>query len=279
MKKIAKQFLALMLVLIVTLGVFPQKVEAYTDHYIYHASSPKAGSSFTAKAAVSGWRDKNTRSDYDYHYFMYKITVPDNSYVKVTTSNASNQIRIYSKYAKGELRNSSNYMVSDTMWEYRNQKSKTYYRVLPKGTYYLYNAGSSDSKVTWSAVKCKAATNYCKNRATELKTNNKAVTVLNSNGNEFNRWFKVKATSSKLTITKKILDYEGTIYGGNFEFRDASGKLLEYSSRKAITDKATVSETFSGLKKGKYYYINLGIYSGNLYNKYSTERLMTLSVK
>ncbi len=276
MKKLAKQFLALMFVLILALGVFPQKAEAYTDHYIYHASSIKAGSSFTAKAAVSGWRDKNFY-DYDYHYYMYKFTVPENSYLKITTSNASNYLHIYTKYAKGYISKSSDYCIS-TMGQ-RNTGKKTFYRVLPAGTYYLNNYGSSNSTVTLSTVKCKLPTNYCKNRATVLKTNNKAVTVLNSNGNEFSRWFKVKATSSKFTITQKVLDFEGTTSYGRYDLRDSSGKRIEYSSRNYQENKATVSETFTGLKKGKYYYICLGPDSGNFSDKYSQERLITLSVK
>ena len=265
MKKLAKQFLALMFVLILALGVFPQKAEAA---YYLQTKEYALGKNTTVSA------NKYTReypNSYDKYYY-YKFTVKNTGYVKFSVSNANASLRIYKSYKKNAIP-SGNYVVSLT-------GMKTYYRVLPKGTYYLYYIGYNvpDIKVSYSFTKGKLTTNYSKNRAISLKAKATA-TIFEPYGDEFGKWYKFKATSNKVTITTKVLD--SNYSGVNFELRDSTGKSIDvskYDSKNTVTDNGNVRKlTRKGMVKGATYYILISPYSSSYTDKYTDRRLITLS--
>ncbi len=277
MKKIAKQLFALMFVLILALGIFPQRADAYVAyHYKTHESA--LGKNTTVKS----YRYKYTYSQYYdldryYDYYYYKFTVKETGYCKFTVNDKNAPLYLFkNSYKKNAEPKYTNHFMT-------LRGEKTYYRVLPKGTYYMYyNTSDKDAsvKVSYSFTKCKPSKNYSRNTATDLKKTKMKATVFNPYKDEFSKWYKFKATSSTVTITTKALDYDSPVW--YLDLRDSAGNIIstdKYDNKNTITENGNTRKLVrKGMVKGATYYICVN-YPGSLSDKYAQRRLMSLTVK
>ncbi|MDO5133883.1 MAG: hypothetical protein Q4D81_13035 [Eubacteriales bacterium] len=230
--RILQQFVCLAMAVIICSGFIPLRAEASTK-YVYKITTLKQNTYVTAKGDKSDYNDKT--DSYTDTYYLYKITVPANGYVKIQTTNSSKYIYIYRSINKNEYIGHS-----DRIRECYD--SKIYYQALPKGTYYIY--ADSGTKFKWSFVKCKNPSNYCRSRAATLAAGKKTTIVINP-GYEYDRWYKVVLKKKKtITVTIKILDDN---YRSDFYLYDSKG------SRVNCPYLTTDSYRTAILPKGKYY--------------------------
>ncbi|SFB70361.1 hypothetical protein [Butyrivibrio sp. YAB3001] len=264
MKKFTKKLIALAFVLILSLGVFPSKADAVDYNYSYNIAS------FNQNTWVNAQKQSYTRSGKSctYNYCLYEIIVPESGYIKIDSKNQNSQLRIYQSLNKsGKI--GINTVVNNC------KGASTYYAVLPKGTYYIFNNDSiNDTQIRWKFVKTQAPFNYSKGRATELAAGKKEV-INYSYDDEFDRWYKIKLTKNKtLSLDVKVLDDNNCSM--LFDMRDSRGKTVKTqavtksgSSKLVRTDKLT---------KGTYY---VRFYPREVLfqSKYSKGRLGTFSWK
>ncbi|SFB70342.1 hypothetical protein [Butyrivibrio sp. YAB3001] len=269
MKKRAKLFLALLFVLILSLGFFPKETKAATDEvYNYNVTALKAKTLVTAKRCSSAWN--RTDRKYYYNYNLYKITLPSDGYIKLETSDATVGLKLLKSFKK-DVRLSKNEPIT-----YFSSKKNTYYYVLSKGTYYICNPYSDkDTNIKYTFSKAVNPTNYSRNLAATL-AQKKSQTLVYTWGNEYDRWYKVCLTKNQaVTITTKTLDEDySRIF---FEFRNSNGKLVSYDTTSNTTGGTRTYKT-AKLKKGTYY-IHCYPGSGLFNNRYATGRIGTISWK
>lgn len=225
-----KQLACFLLAVIITVGFVPLPAQAYTQKYNYKVTTLKQKKWVTAKGNTCNYnQDKDTHTD---TYYLYKISVPANSFIRIDSKNKSNSIYIYKSFNK----NSS---PSDSIASFYD--NNIYRCVLPKGTYYIYAEEGTTFK--WQSSTSKNPTNFCRSRAARLKAGYKKLEVFNY-GYEYSRWYRISLTARKpITITIKNIDdgYSGRVFSvyNSRGYRVTCNELNDTNYRTAVLPKGT----------------------------------------
>lgn len=234
MKQLMKRFLCMALTLCLMTCFLPQQADASTVKYVTKVSSLKSGTAVTAKGYTSSY--SSSTEVFTYTSQFYKISVPSGGYVTFHTTDASKDLYLYKSIKKNKAYHESN----EIGFMYNK---KTYYRVLPAGTYYVF--ASKGLRFKWVFHKATNSTNYCKSKATGLKAGKKATSVF-FRGYEFNKWYKITVSSKKaLSVNLTDLVSSGTVY---LDVLTSSGMRVNTTS---VND--TTWRTKSAVNKGTYY--------------------------
>lgn len=238
-----KQLACFLLAVIITVGFVPLPAQASTTKYNYKITTLKQKKWVTAKGDTYNYnQDKDTNT---HTYYVYKISVPANSFIRVDSKNKSNYIDIYKSFNK-------NSYPSDSIASFYD--NNIYRCVLPKGTYYIYAEEGTTFK--WQSSTSKNPTNFCRSRSARLKAGYKKWEVFNY-GYEFDRWYRISLTARKpITVTMKQMDSDG---GDNFSIYNSRGY---YVTCNELND--SVSRT-AVLPKGTYY---IRVYTDVDYDRY-----------
>lgn len=186
-----KRLACFLLAAIITVGFVPLPARAATAKHNYKIISLSQKKWITAK------QDSYNKNTNTYTCYLYKITVPANSFIRVDSKSKSKIIRIFKSINMKDRPNNS-----DPIFDL---DKKTLYRcVLPKGTYYIYADAGTTFK--WRSFTTKNPTNFCRSRSVRLKAGYKKTEVFNI-GYEFGRWYKISLTTKKpITVTMKQMD-------------------------------------------------------------------------
>ena len=221
-----KQLACFLLAVIITAAFVPLPAQASTEKYNYKITTLKQKKWVTAKDYTYN-SDTNT-----YTYYLYKITVPANSFIRIDSKNKSNYIDIYKSFNKNSYPSGSIASFYD---------NNIYRRVLPKGTYYI----SADNGTTfkWQFSRSKNPTNFCRSRSARLKAGYKKWEIFNY-GYEFDRWYRISLTARKpITVTMNQMDksywsVDFSIYNSR-GYRVTCNELNDTNYRTAVLPKGT----------------------------------------
>jgi hypothetical protein len=225
-------------VLLAMIALCPQKAEAkyYYDHHITNLPQ-------------NTWKETGTLYDYKYiapnHYTTYnflKIKVPKNGYVRFDSNDIGAQLLIQNTLKKKSFHTDDAYIYG--------YDQKTYYFVLPGGTYYVY--ADRPVKIKWSFIKAANPSNYSRGNAKKLASGKKERIVFNT-GQEYDRWYKIVLNKKKkITINHIALDVrnygEGAGIHTGLEIYDKDGNQIKYTYSK---DGKSVKT--SSIPAGTYY--------------------------
>ena len=245
-----KQLACFLLAVIITVGFVPLPAQASTTKYNYKITTLKQKKWVTAKGNTSNYnQDKDAWTD---TYYLYKISVPANSFIRVDSKSKSKTIRIYKSInMKDNPYNSDSIFYLDDATLYR--------RVLPRGAYYIL--ADEGTTFRWQSATTKNPTNFCRARAAKLKAGYKKWEVFNY-GYEFDRWYRISLTSRKpITVTMKQMDIR---WGVNFKVYNSRGysitcnELNDTNYRTAVLSKGTYY-----IRVGRYAYWEYGDESYN----------------
>lgn len=231
-----KHLLCIALAVIITTGFIPLHAWASTK-YSYRVAALGQKKTVTQKADTERYYS-STDTDV-YTYYLYKINVPANGYLRIASSASSKEIKIYKSIDKTE----------EIDWQYENEAatlkgSRVYYRILPRGYYYIH--ADPGTKFNWSFNRRKAVYNYCRARASSLKAGAKTG-IFFTCGYEYDRWYRVTLTRNKtITVTFNRLDTDYTFLNG-FSVYDSQGKYIK------CPELTKTSYRTGTLRKGTYY--------------------------
>lgn len=230
-----KHLVFIALAVIISVGFVPLQVSASSNTYNYRITALDQKKTITQKKDIKSY---NASTDsYAYTHYLYKINVPANGYLRIASSNSSKNINIYKSINKNKHINSSEELVS-------LYGSRVYYRILPKGYYYIH--ADPGTKFNWSFNRKKAVYNYCMAKASPLKAGVKTG-IFFTFGYEYDRWYKFSLTKNKaITLTFHRLDPEDSILNG-FILYDSRGNRV-----KCPYDNGSNYRTGT-LRKGTYY--------------------------
>lgn len=190
-----KQLLCIALSVVLATGFMPLHASAYSTKYVYKITTVKQNTPVVVKADTFDYDEKTQTNTTVYQ--MYKITLPSNGYIKAQVSSKNNTMYIYKSLPSGRALENPDAITTLS-------SSSTYYKVLPKGTYYIRS--SCDLSLKWSFTKINHKSNYCRAKAASLKKGKKAAVVFDY-GYEYAKWYKIKLTKKKkITVTKKVMD-------------------------------------------------------------------------
>ena len=236
-----KQLACFLLAVIITVGSVPLPAQASTTKYNYKITTLKQKKWVTAKDYTYN-SDTNT-----YTYYLYKITVPANSFIRIDSKNKSAWLNIFKSIDRKKSlsdQDALEYFYSQNVYRY----------VLPKGTYYI--CAYEEPTFKWQSTTTKNPTNFCRSRSARLKAGYKKWEVFNY-GYEFDRWYRISLTARKpITVTMKQMDSDG---GDNFSIYNSRGY---YVTCNELND--SVSRT-AVLPKGTYY---IRVYTDVDYDRY-----------
>ena len=208
-----KRLLCIALSVVLAAGFAPMKTNAAGWKYKCSVTTLSRGRTISAKEYYS--IDVANRS---YNYTYYKITVPENGYIKFKKSKAASKIYIYKTI------NRNNPAKETTAVKTISSGKKTNYCVLKRGTYYLgvYDATS----LKWTFTRAGNPTNYCRAKAASLSRGKNKTVVFNYKY-EYARWYKFKITTKK-KITLYINDMaDDLIYRTDVTVIDSDGYALD----------------------------------------------------
>ena len=169
-------------------------------------------------------------------FYRYKINVPANYYITLSLKKTNGGIYIYNSLTT----NWEKYFMGYDSYSGK----KTFNIVLPKGIYYFGNYGYSSNSVGAFKYKFTKYVNKANYKASKALAWNagKKVTIVQSPGHNYERWYKVR-----LTKKKRI-----TVYGAeNIELYDAKHQYVEMTGNE-YSD-GTVFSSYDKLKAGTYY--------------------------
>jgi hypothetical protein len=225
-----KQLACFLLAVMITAAFVPLPAQAYTQKYNYKVTTLKQKKWVTAKGNTYKYnQDKYTNT---YTYYVYKISVPANSFIRIDSKNKSNSIYIYKSFNK-------NSYPSDSIASFYD--NNIYRCVLPKGTYYINADRGTTFK--WQSTTTKNPTNFCRSRSARLRAGYKKWEVFNY-GYEFDRWYRISLTARKpITVTMKQMgEY---VWGIDFSIYNSRGysvtcnELNDTNYRTAVLPKGT----------------------------------------
>ena len=242
-----KHLVCIALAVIISAGFAPLQVSANSDTYTYRITTLDQKKTVTQKKDTK--RCNTSNGSYSYTHYLYKIYVPANGYLRIASSSSSKEIKIYKSINKNKNILSSEELVS--LFD-----SRVYYRILPKGYYYIQ--ADPGTKLNWSFNRNKTIYNYCMAKASPLKAGVKTG-VFFTFGYEYDRWYKVSLPRNKtITFTFNRLDPEDSILNGFILYNSRGYRVncpYEYGS---------IYRTGT-LRKGTYY---IRVWHSQNYNKY-----------
>ncbi len=228
-----KQLACFLLAVIITVGFVPLPAQASTEKYNYKITTLNQRKWVTAKEYSYNYNQaKNTET---HIFYLYKISVPANSFIRIDSKSKSKTIRIYKSInMKDSPYNSDSIFYLDYATLYRC--------VLPKGTYYILADEGTTFK--WQSATTKNPTNFCRARATQLNAGSKKWEVFNI-GYEFDRWYRISLTARKpITVTMNTMDNDYN-YHNSFAIYNSRGykvtcnALNDTNYRTAVLPKGT----------------------------------------
>lgn len=243
MKSLLKQYalkhlLCIALAIIITAGFIPLRACASTFKNSYRVTALGQKKTVTQQADTERYYSS---TDTNVHtFYVYKINVPANGYLRIASSATYKEIKIYKSIDKTE----------EIDWQYENEVatlkgSRAYYRILPRGYYYIH--ADPGTKFNWSFNRKKTVYNYCRARAASLKAGAKTG-VFFTCGYEYDRWYKVTLTRSKtITVTLSRLDAEYNSSLNGFNVYDSQGDEVN------CPELTKTSFRTGTLRKGTYY--------------------------
>lgn len=229
-----KQLACFLLAVIITVGFVPLPAQAYTQKYNYKVTTLKQKKWVTAKGTSLNYNSaKDTWTD---TYYLYKISVPANSFIRIDSKNKSNWIWIHKSF--------NNKKSLSDQDEYTYFHDNIVYRcALPKGTFYI--CAEEGTTFKWQSATTKNPTNFCRSRSARLKAGYKKWEVFNY-GYEFDRWYRISLSARKsitLTMNQIDSDYDGV----DFLIYNSRGYKVECNALNSTNYRTTV------LPKGTYY--------------------------
>ena len=226
-----KQLACFLLAVMITAAFVPLPARAATEKYNYKIIS------LSQKKWVTAKPDSYNKNTNTYTFYLYKITVPANGFIRIDTK-SDFDFNIYKTINK--KKSIEDNQVYELLYE-----GKTYRRVLPKGTYYI-NAGGMTLK--WQFTTAKNPTNFCRTRSTRLKAGYKKTEVFNF-GYEFDRWYRISLTARKpINVTLLHLDtYFLDGYSISSSIYNSQGIRVSCKKLEGINFKTAV------LPRGTYY--------------------------
>ena len=239
-----KQLACFLLAVIITAVFVPLPAQASTTKYNYKITTLKQKKWVTAKEYNYN-SDTNTST-----YYLYRISVPANSFIRIDSKNKSKTFRIYKSINMKDHPFNSDY----TFFLY---DATHYHRVLPRGTYYIY--ADEGTTFRWQSTTTKNPTNFCRSRSVRLKAGYKKWEVFNP-GYEFDRWYRISLTARKpIYVTMKQIDEYGSV---DFSVFNSRGYEVSCNSLGNSNYRTAV------LPKGTYYIsVYFGDYEG--YNSFN----------
>ena len=230
-----KHLICIALVVIITSGFIPLNTWASTYKNSYRVTALAQKKTVTQQADTE--RYYSSSDTYVYTSYLYKINVPANGYLRIASSASSKEIRIYKSINNKNNINSQDWIVSLS-------GSRTYYRILPRGYYYIH--ADPGTKFNWSFNRKKTVYNYCRAKAVGLKAAAKTGVYFTC-GYEYDRWYRVTLTRNKtITVTFNRLDTDSTYLNG-FYIYDSQGKNIN------CPELTKTSYRTGTLRKGTYY--------------------------
>lgn len=227
-----KQLTSLILAVMITAAFVPLPARAATAKYNYKIIT------LSQKKWVTAKPDSYNKNTNTYTYYLYKITVPANSFIRIDTRDKYSELNIYKSINKNK--SIDNNHIFEPLYE-----DNLYRRVLPKGTYYIY----SFSDFKWQCTTTKNPTNFCRSRSIRLKSGYKKTEIFNFRY-EFDRWYRISLTAKKpisltlLQMDESFLDPFSSIY---YAIYNSQG--LKVSCKKL----SGINFRTSALPKGTYY--------------------------
>ena len=228
----------MILAVIIITGFIPLHTWAYTEKISYRVTALSQKKTVTQKADTDRYYESTDTNVYT--YYIYKINVPANGYLRIGSSASSKEIRIYKSIDK----------TKEIYWQNEVatlKGSRAYYRILPRGYYYIQ--ADPGTKFNWSFYRKKAVYNYCRARASSLKAGAKTG-IFFTCGYEYDRWYRVTLTKNKtITVTFNRLDITENYltYLNGFEIYDSRGKYIN------CPELTKTSYRTGTLRKGTYY--------------------------
>lgn len=234
LKHLWKQTICFVLISIICITILPASVQAAEQKGISSINIKYAYKSAGTLTADTTTKIKSRvfNNDFDnpkYTYYCYKISIPENGYIKLTAwlgeaSYADVCFLPAPKKCNTSLYASQNALVSVDYNSRSGGTKQAKYLSLNKGTYYLCTDASI--KIKYSFYKSTSTTNYCKAKASSLAAEKNKIICFNK-GYEYDRWYKIKLTSKKaISITWKILGYSNSLYYTSFTLYDSKGKEI-----------------------------------------------------
>lgn len=240
-RKALQHLLCITLAIIITAGFIPMSASAYSaysDAYTYRINTLGQKKTVTQKTTTEFYYDDSTNTLFS-TFYMYKINVPANGYLRIASSASSKEIRIYKSINKNKDIYSQDYIISLC-------GSRAYYKILPRGYYYIQ--ADQGTKFSWSFNRNKTI-NYCRARASSLKAGAKT-RIFFTYGYECDRWFKVSLTRNKtITVTFNQLDPDPNWIQSEFAVYDSRGYIVNCPA----LPKTKTSYRTGTLRKGTYY--------------------------
>ncbi len=196
------------------------KTTEWKEKYTYISVKLSQSSKWTTTKAYTYTSNTKTRCHF-FKVYAYKINVPDTyGYVKIDLKKKKGEYppavsvvpeqTIKKKADYGYFYNrlyrfdADDWDLDEDAAEMRNKTNKTFYGVLPKGTYYIIT--NMPIKIRWKYIKKTDRNNYCMNNATNLKRG-KNETALFLKGYAYDRWYKIKLDKNQyIKFTYRCLD-------------------------------------------------------------------------
>ncbi len=202
----------------------------------------------------------NTLTDYDYIedtetwvYYYYKITIPDNRYIKIEFIDTQNEKTEALKYLSVYSYIDENGELDHEGKVYSYISERTNYIRLPGGTYYLKLENTDSASVRFTTYPFKDnAKNYSLSRAKKLVPGKKVI-FTDHGVDSYNRWYKIVLNKKQtITVYPQYLDnpwFSGTY--DTWELFDSNRKKIKYTKRSGNCFRTKT------LKAGTYYVVLL----------------------
>ncbi len=271
MKQRVKTVISFMLMMVLLFSV-AMPVQAKSNGDIIKRKTTvkelKAGSRAKGEnTSTETWNEEKNRWVYTYNYTIYKIKIPADGYITVTNynyKNDDNDLYLFDDLSKAKS-NVGVYYPEGRIYTFNGRKTENF--PVAKGTYYIYSyrIGSYNFKYAFKAVSPKGD-NYCAANAKTLKAKKKVIISTPRNYN-YDRWYKIKLTSSKrisFTFEDMLISAENASNSPSFDLYDSEKNHISL-----VHDSGFRYEPISKLAKGTYYIrVNTGVWANSNYSLY-----------
>ncbi len=234
MKKTIKLLLGSLIILIFAVILLPQTAEAKNK---------------IIKTTPNKWytlKESETKN-YERIQYIYRITVPKNSYMKFQTNTTDLAFWV------------NHQPVNDPTPATKMLGSRTYYRILPAGKYYISGPSPYYKKkirIRYSFSKTKETYNYCGAEALELPRNKTEIITVEED-TDFPRWYTITLTQNqKVTFISTSMDGKrvSNIYltklGDDYH---SYPEQLKPDKSKENEEQTICEYTYNSLAPGTYY--------------------------
>ena len=231
MKNIFRNTIVTMIAVAMLAVIVPHTAEA-KDVFGYKATVLKQNtwtktSQYTAKKVGSNWQ---------FTYDALKVNIPDDGYIKIESKDKNDNIYISKP---SELKNFK--------YTTKMSGSNTYYRVIPEGTYLIWN-DKDGLNIRYTFIKAEDEENCDRSEAVSVASGKKKMVVF-TDGHEYSKWYKIKLNKKKaITIKTALMDENSAGVKDYMKVFGSNGQEIKLSE----TVKNKTYKT-AAVKKGTYY--------------------------